>query len=99
MDAHVGSNGPGAIGKSNFTSGELGNAPSGTLSAGNAADTSGIGGKTGRANVFVAETVNTSATTMVGNRPENLFGRKPCGRTTDVTIIIFLLEIIFQLYA
>ena len=44
MDAHVGANGPDAIGKSSFTSGEFANAPIGTLSCADGLEIAGVGG-------------------------------------------------------
>ena len=58
MDAHVGANGPGAMGRSNFTSGESFSAPSGTLSSGKGFGMSGIGGNGGKANAVTDVAIN-----------------------------------------
>jgi hypothetical protein len=53
MDAHVGANGPGAMGKSNLTSGVLMESPNGTLSGGNDLEISGSGGSGGNGDFAV----------------------------------------------
>lgn len=84
MDAQVGSNGPGAIGKSNFTSGEFANAPSGTLSGGSGLGTSGMGGSGG--NPWAgADTVATTSKTPSLNFNDINF---PAGFMTDFRKVI-----------
>src|ERR1039458_4803840 len=64
MDAHVGANGPGAIGKSSFTSGEFANAPIGTLSGGCGLEIAGSEGSEGKA---AAETTLNKVLPCGGN--------------------------------
>ena len=65
MDAHVGSNGPGAIGMSSFISGNDRESPIGTLSSACGGGTGGVGASEGR---VAQPAIAASSATPVINR-------------------------------